>query len=158
VKKKEIEMEVKGKEDQTNDGESEVKWVAELEASHAGLRGRSRELEATVGALDKLLSNIMSTDRELKLKLDEVFTELDVARKMEARLAAAESHPSVTLVTLLTMSNRAKGEVTQAHALASTYRHHIDWVIDSGASKHVTRESHSFTTYSICSPENYPNC
>jgi hypothetical protein len=36
--KKEIEMEVKGKEDQTNDGESEVKWVAELEASHAGLR------------------------------------------------------------------------------------------------------------------------
>jgi hypothetical protein len=28
------------------------------------------------------------------------------------------------------------GKGTQAHALASTYRHNIEWVIDSGASKH----------------------
>jgi len=29
------------------------------------------------------------------------------------------------------------GKGTQAQALASTYRHNIEWVIDSGASKHV---------------------
>jgi hypothetical protein len=40
------------------------------------------------------------------------------------------------------------GEGTQAQALASSCRHHIDWVIDSGASKHVTGMSNSFKTYS----------
>jgi hypothetical protein len=39
------------------------------------------------------------------------------------------------------------GEGTQAQALASSYKHHIDWVIDSVTSKHVIEESHSFTTY-----------
>jgi hypothetical protein len=39
------------------------------------------------------------------------------------------------------------GEGTQAQALASSYKHHIDWVIDSGTSKHFIEESHSFTTY-----------
>jgi hypothetical protein len=39
------------------------------------------------------------------------------------------------------------GEGTQAQALASSYRHHIDWVIDSGASKHITCMSSSFKTY-----------
>lgn len=37
------------------------------------------------------------------------------------------------------------GEGTQAQALASSYRHHIEWVIDSGASKHVM--SSPFKTY-----------
>jgi len=48
-------------------------------------------------------------------------------------------------------SNRANyahmGEGTQAQALASSYRHHIEWVIDSGASKHVTGMSSPFKTY-----------
>ena len=39
------------------------------------------------------------------------------------------------------------GEGTQAQALASSYRHHIEWVIDSEASKHVTRLSSPFKTY-----------
>jgi hypothetical protein len=39
------------------------------------------------------------------------------------------------------------GEGTQAQALASSCRHSIDWVIDSGASKHVTGVSQSFRTY-----------
>jgi hypothetical protein len=39
------------------------------------------------------------------------------------------------------------GKGTQAQALASTYRHNIEWVIDSGASKHVTGLSSSFKTY-----------
>ena len=39
------------------------------------------------------------------------------------------------------------GKGTQAQALASTYRHNIEWVIDSGASKHVTGISSSFKTY-----------
>jgi hypothetical protein len=39
------------------------------------------------------------------------------------------------------------GEGTQAQALASSYRHNIDWIIDSWASKHVTGESQLFTTY-----------
>ena len=39
------------------------------------------------------------------------------------------------------------GEGTQAHALASSCRHHIEWVIDSGASKHVTGMSSPFKTY-----------
>jgi hypothetical protein len=39
------------------------------------------------------------------------------------------------------------GKGTQAHALASTCRHNIEWVVDSGASKHVTGISNSFRTY-----------
>ena len=39
------------------------------------------------------------------------------------------------------------GKGTQAQALASTYRHNIEWVIDLGASKHVTGTSSSFKTY-----------
>nr|AAP21414.1 putative polyprotein [Oryza sativa Japonica Group]ABF99446.1 retrotransposon protein, putative, unclassified [Oryza sativa Japonica Group] len=39
------------------------------------------------------------------------------------------------------------GEGTQAQALASTYRHPIDWIIDSGASKHVTGLHNTFTSY-----------
>jgi hypothetical protein len=39
------------------------------------------------------------------------------------------------------------GKGTQAQALASTCRHNIEWVIDSGASKHVTGISSSFKTY-----------
>jgi hypothetical protein len=39
------------------------------------------------------------------------------------------------------------GKGTQAKALASTCRHNIEWVIDSGASKHVTGISSSFRTY-----------
>ena len=39
-------------------------------------------------------------------------------------------------------------EGTQAHSLiASTYRHPIDWIIDSGASKHVTGLHNTFTSY-----------
>ena len=40
-------------------------------------------------------------------------------------------------------------EGTRAQALASSCRHHIDWVIDSGASKHVTGMSSSSKTYSL---------
>jgi hypothetical protein len=39
------------------------------------------------------------------------------------------------------------GKGTQAQALASTYRHNVEWVIDSGASKHVTGISSVFKTY-----------
>lgn len=39
------------------------------------------------------------------------------------------------------------GEGTQAQALASSYSHHIEWVVDSGAFKHVTGMSSSFKTY-----------
>ena len=39
------------------------------------------------------------------------------------------------------------GKGIQAQALASTYRHNIEWVIDSGASKHVTGIFSSFRTY-----------
>jgi hypothetical protein len=39
------------------------------------------------------------------------------------------------------------GKGTHAQALASTYRHNIEWVIDSGASKHVTGISSVFKTY-----------
>jgi hypothetical protein len=119
-----------------------------LEAPHAGLEGRSRELEAKVGILETLLSAAMSTNRELKLKLDEISVELDVARKVEARLAAVVSEMGAPISHFGNIANYAhSGESIQVHALASTYRHHIDWVIDSGASKHVIGESHSFTTY-----------
>jgi hypothetical protein len=39
------------------------------------------------------------------------------------------------------------GKGTQAQALASTCRHNIEWVIDSGASKHVTCISSLFKAY-----------
>jgi hypothetical protein len=106
---------------------STVKQFVGLEASHAGLRGRSRELEAKVGALEKLLSNVMSTNRELKLKLDEMFIELDVVKKMEARLAAAVAEMRAPISHFGNVANYAQsGEGTQPHALASTYRYHID--------------------------------
>jgi uncharacterized membrane protein YgcG len=42
------------------------------------------------------------------------------------------------------------GEGTQAQVFASSCRHRIDWVIDLGASKHVTGMSTSFKTYTPC--------
>lgn len=40
------------------------------------------------------------------------------------------------------------GEGTQAHALASIYKHsHINWIIDSGASKHATGSLSAFASY-----------
>jgi alpha-D-ribose 1-methylphosphonate 5-triphosphate synthase subunit PhnG len=80
-----------------------------LEALHAGLEGRSRELEAKVGTLETLLSVAMSTNRKLKLKLDEMSVELDVARKVEVGLAVVIAEMgALTLVTLPTTSTRAK--------------------------------------------------
>jgi hypothetical protein len=39
------------------------------------------------------------------------------------------------------------GEGTQAQALASIYMHNVEWIMDSGASKHVTSMSNYFKTY-----------
>ena len=39
------------------------------------------------------------------------------------------------------------GEGTQAQALASSYHPHLDWIIDSGASKHVTGTFDTFASY-----------
>jgi hypothetical protein len=86
-----------------------VKQVAEFEAPHAGLEGRSREVEAKVGALETLLSAVMSINRELKLKVDEMSIELDVARKAEAKLAALVAEMgALTLVTLSPTPTRVK--------------------------------------------------
>jgi hypothetical protein len=41
-----------------------------------------------------------------------------------------------------------EGTQAQAHALASSYKHHVDRVIDSGASKHMTGMSSPFKIYS----------
>jgi hypothetical protein len=123
-----------------------VKRVVELEASHARVGGRNRELEAKAGALEKLISDAMSTNRELKLKLDKMSVELDVARKVEVRLATtvAEMGAAEMEAPIRHFSNVANyahsSEGTQAHALASTYRHNIDCVINS-------RESRFFITY-----------
>jgi hypothetical protein len=64
-----------------------VKRVTELEAPHTRLEGRNREVEGKVGALETLLSAIMSINRELKVKVDEMSIELEVAKKAEAKLA-----------------------------------------------------------------------
>jgi hypothetical protein len=40
-----------------------------------------------------------------------------------------------------------EGEGTQAQALASSYHPHLDWIIDSGASKHVTGIFDIFSSY-----------
>jgi hypothetical protein len=45
------------------------------------------------------------------------------------------------------------GKHTQPQALASTYKNHIDWVIDSGASKHVTKVSFLYNIHPT-----YPHC
>jgi hypothetical protein len=58
---------------------------------------------------------------------------------------ASESSTSTSLDPMTSTSNNFGnfanyariGEGTQAQALASSCRHHIDWVIDSGASKHL---------------------
>jgi hypothetical protein len=126
-----------------------------LEALHAGLEGRSRELEAKVGTLETLLSVAMSTNRKLKLKLDEMSVELDVASGSET--CSCDCRDGSTHFGSIANYVHS-GEGTQAHALASTYRHHIEWVIDSGASKHVRRVTLLYIIHSICSPENYPNC
>lgn len=39
------------------------------------------------------------------------------------------------------------GEGTHAHALASSYHPHVDWIIDSGASKHVPGALEAFASY-----------
>jgi hypothetical protein len=97
-----------------------VKRVAELEASHAGLRGRSKELEAKVDTLEKLLSAAMA-------KLDELSVELDVARNVEVRLAVVVAEMGALISHFGNVANYAhSGNGNQAHALVSTYRNHIN--------------------------------
>jgi hypothetical protein len=95
----------------------------------------------------------MSTNRELKLKLDEIsveLVELYVARKVEARHAAVVVEMGAPISRFGNVANYVySDESTQTHALASTYRHHVSWVMNSGASKHVTGESHFLTTYTL---------
>jgi hypothetical protein len=91
--------------------------------------GRSTELEAKVGILETLLLAAMSTNRELKLKLDEIsveLVELDVARKVKARHAAVVVEMGAPISRFGNVANYVySDESTQTHALASTYRHHI---------------------------------
>ena len=68
---------------------------------------------------------------------------------------ASESSTNTSLDPVTSTSNNFDNfanyahmsEGTQAQALASSCSHHIDWVVDSGASKHVTSMSSSFKTY-----------
>ena len=47
--------------------------------------------------------------------------------------------PATTIGNFGNHANYAHlGEGTQAQALASIYRHNVEWIIDSGASRHVT--------------------
>jgi len=68
---------------------------------------------------------------------------------------ASESSTNTSLDPVTSTSNNfdnfanyaRMSEGTQAQALVSSCSHHIDWVVDSGASKHVTSMSSSFKTY-----------
>lgn len=91
----------------------------------------------------------MSTNRELRLKVDGMSIELDLLRKMKARHATAVVEMGAPINHFGNVANYIfLGRGTQAHALISTYRHQGEWVIDSGAFKHVTGRSSYFTTYS----------
>jgi hypothetical protein len=90
----------------------------------------------------------MSTNKELKLKLDEMSIELDVVRKVEASLVVAVVKMGASISHFGNIANYThSSEGTQTYVLASTYMHYMDWVIDLETSKHVTGESHSFITY-----------
>jgi hypothetical protein len=67
-----------------------VKRVAELEVLGVERVKLVKQLEAKVDALETLLSVVMSINRELKLKVDEMFIELDVMSKVEVRVAVVE--------------------------------------------------------------------
>lgn len=97
------------------------------------------EIEGIVESLDVRLMATMVEKGELE---DEMWV-----KKMECDLMKEKEDISIG-----NFGNRTKyahmGGGIQAQALASSCRHHNDWVIDSGASKHVTDMSNSFKTYS----------
>jgi hypothetical protein len=73
--------------------------------------------------------------------------ELDVVSKVHASLSVAVAKLRAPNHFGNIANYAYSGEVTQTHTLVSTYRYHIDWVINSESSRHVTGESHSFITY-----------
>ena len=74
--------------------------------------------------------------------------EYDLVKEKEEISIATTADPAAAIGNFSNCANYAHmGEGTQAQALASSYRHHIEWVIDSGASKHVTGMFSPFKTY-----------
>jgi hypothetical protein len=86
-------------------------------------------------------ANMASTKEALSITL--TGEQLKMWEQWQKKKASETSLDSATTTSHFgNLANYAHlGEGTQAQALASSYRHHIDWVIDSGASKHVTGES-----------------
>jgi hypothetical protein len=109
--------------------------------SRGGGRGRGR---------GSLSANVASTGEALSITL--TVEQLKMWEQWQKGKASEASLDSATTTSHFgNFANYAHlGEGTQAHARASSYRQHIDWVIDSWTSKYVTGESHSFTTYIPC--------
>jgi len=75
--------------------------------------------------------------------------ECNLVKEKEEISITTSASPAAIIGNFGNCANYAHmGEGTQAQALASSYRHHIDWIIDSGASKHVTGMSSHFKSYS----------
>jgi len=75
--------------------------------------------------------------------------ECNLVKEKEEMSITTSASPAAIIGNFSNCANYAHmGEGTQAQALTSSYRHHIDWIIDSGASKHVTGMSSHFKSYS----------
>ena len=75
--------------------------------------------------------------------------ECNLVKEKEEISITTSASPAAIIGNFGNCANYAHmGEGTQAQTLASSYKHHIDWIIDSGASKHVTGMSSHFKSYS----------
>ncbi|CAO2199022.1 unnamed protein product [Urochloa humidicola] len=101
------------------------------------------EMELRVQILETELATALSKTRELEAEVLPMKIEFDLVKE---KMAAADSVDVADVIG--NFGNYAHlGEGTQAQALASSYRYNTEWIIDSGASRHVTGMSNLFKTY-----------
>ena len=120
----------------------------------AGSRGRGRGGSlATVAVLESGSQGSTATTEDVpsltltgeQVKQWEQWQKIKASETSKSTLAGSVIATSSHFGNFANYAHLGKG--TQAQALASTYRHNIEWVIDSGASKHVTGISSLFKAY-----------
>jgi transposase InsO family protein/copper chaperone CopZ len=144
--------------------------VAELECRNSELFGEKGELEEKLVAAKEVLARLTAMTREQEARVFARRRESDLVKEKEAVAKALDAEKAEVARLRLKIEELEKcsgekdgdirkmkpayfanyahmGEGTQEQALTYSCRHQKEWVIDSGASKHVMGISSSFKAY-----------
>ena len=91
------------------------------------------EIKARAESLEARLVAALAEKEELEVKVLVNYGECDFVKVKEEISITTSASPASIIGNFGNCANYAHmGEGTQAQALASSYRHHIEWVVDSG--------------------------